>query len=253
VANDGAPPNPEFDEGVRPCFDFTTQGDQLTAKDVDWAFYACRDFQIGYIWNTYTAIRHVFHTDQFDRHVRPVDNLVRDIQQDNLPAVTWVTPRFELSDHPPWSTCYAQNWVTEVVNAVMRGPMWRHTAIFLTWDEWGGFYDHVVPPKVDNLGFGIRVPLIVISAFAARGLIDHTEGEFSSVNRFIADNWGLSHLTDRVKKTTNYRHVFEFDKPRRDPLPLSEVPGCRGLPFHALNDRSAWPPPFGTASPEPTV
>ena len=75
---------------------------------------------------------------------------------DRLPAVTWVTPRFELSDHPPESTCFAHNWLTDVVNAVMKSDEWEHTAIFLTWDEWGGFYDHVPPP--DGRRRRARVP-----------------------------------------------------------------------------------------------
>jgi len=239
------------DDGVPPCFTFKTQGDQLTDRNIDWAFYAARDYQVGYIWNAYAAIDHIFHSDEFGNHVRPVDNLVRDIKAGNLPAVTWATPRYELSDHPPWSTCYGHNWVTEIVNAVMQGPMWEHTAIFITWDEWGGFYDHVPPPKVDDLGLGIRVPLLVISPFAAKGLVDHEQGEFCSVNRFIADNWGLPHLTGRVARTTNYAHAFEFAKKPRDPVPLPPKPACRGEPFKALHDPDAWPSPFGDASPEP--
>jgi phospholipase C len=239
------------DPGVPPCFTFKTQGDQLIEANVDWAFYAAQDYQVGYIWNAYAAIDHIFHSDRFDRHVRPVDNLVRDIRSGNLPSVTWATPRYELSDHPPWSTCYGQNWVTQVVNAVMQSPMWEHTAIFITWDEWGGFYDHVVPPKVDDLGLGIRVPLLVISPFARRGLIDHEQGEFCSVNRFIADNWDLAPLTDRVRGTTNYSHVFDFRQRPRDPDPRPQVPGCQGERFRAYRDTAGWPPPFGSGTPQP--
>ncbi len=94
----------------------------------------------------------------------------QDIRAGRLPAVTWVTPRFELSDHPPESTCFAQNWLTDVVNAVMESDGWEHTAIFLTWDEWGGFYDHVPPPEVDDLGFGFRVPMLVVSPVREEGL-----------------------------------------------------------------------------------
>jgi phospholipase C len=232
------------EHGLRPCFTFTTQGDQLTERGVDWAFYAAQDFQVGYIWNAYAAIDHVFHTDEFERHTRPVDNLVRDIREGNLPPVTWATPRFELSDHPPWSTCYAHNFVTKIVNAVMRGPMWKHTAIFVTWDEWGGFFDHVRPPEVDVFGLGIRVPLLVISPFAKRGLIDHELGEFCSVNRFIADNWGLPYLTDRVRGATNYEHVFDFRGRPRDPDPRPIKRDCLGSVFETYNEYEHWPQPF---------
>ena len=131
----------------------------------------------------------------------------------------------------------------------MNSPMWkRGVAIFITWDEWGGFYDHVVPPKVDDLGLGIRVPLLVISPYAQRGLVDHEQGEFSSVNRFIADNWGLAHLTDRVARTTNYSHVFDFRKPSRDPDPQPPKLDCVGARWKTFHDTKEWPPPFGTAS-----
>jgi phospholipase C len=241
VASTDGVPMPGDDEGIPPCFSFNTQGEQLKAGGADWAFYAAKDSQVGYIWNAYAAVDNVFHDEgEWNKRIQPVDNLVRDIRQDALPSVTWVTPRYELSDHPPWSTCYGHNFVTKVVNAVMKSPMWkRGTAIFLTWDEWGGFYDPVAPPKVDNMGLGIRVPLLTISSYAQQGLIDNEQGEFCSVNRFIADNWGLSHLTDRVKNTTNYEHVFDFNK-KRDPEFRPIKQDCRGEPFKALYDRAAW-------------
>src|SRR2546421_8485215 len=137
------------------CFDFKTVGDQLTEKKIDWAFYAADKGQPGYFWNAFNGIAQVFHTDMWHEHVRSVDKLQGDIDAGALPSMTWITPRFQVSDHPPWSTCFAHNWVSDVVNRIMRSPMWKHTAIFITWDEWGGFYDHVLPPKVDELGLGL--------------------------------------------------------------------------------------------------
>ena len=84
----------------------------------------------------------------------------------------------------------------------MRSDMWEHTAIFLTWDEWGGFYDPIVPPAVDHVGLGIRVPLLTISPYTRRGVIDDERGEFSTPLRFISDNWGLEPLTDRIGTRT---------------------------------------------------
>ena len=86
----------------------------------------------------------------------------------------------ELSDHPPFSTCFAHNWLTKLVNGIMKSPMWPSVAIFITWDEWGGFYDHVRPPTLDGLGLGFRVPALVISPFAKRGYVDHGLGSSSS-------------------------------------------------------------------------
>ena len=143
---------------------------------------------------------------------------MRDIEANRLPAVTWATPRFELSDHPPFSTAHAHNWVTQIVNAVMRSDMWEHTAIFLTWDEWGGFYDPVLPEQLDHVGLGMRVPLLTISPYTRRGLIDTEPGEFSTPLKFISDNWGLPYLSQRIEETHAFEHVFDFSKRPRDPV-----------------------------------
>jgi phospholipase C len=198
--------------------------------------------QAGYFWNALNGIGPIFHADTFHEHTRPVGQLIADIEANRLPAVTWVTPRFELSDHPPFSTCFAQNWVTDVVNAVMRSDAWMHTAIFLAWDEWGGFYDHVLPPEMDGLGLGIRVPALVISPYARRGLIDHEVGEFSTPLKFIEDNWGLPHLTPRIERTHNFEHVFDFGRnPRTDAEPLGHLK-CYGNAFDFPENYPGWVP-----------
>ena len=231
------------------CFSFPTVGDELLKKGIDWAFYSADWGQAGYFWNAYNGIEQVFHTDLWHEHIRPVDNLLTDIEKDDLPSVTWITPRFELSDHPPWSTCFAHNWVTQIVNGLMRSPSWKHTAVFVTWDEWGGFYDHVKPPTVDPVGLGFRVPMLMISPYAKRGYVDDAQGEFSTPLKFIADNWGLSYLTPRIRDTHNFEHVFDFKKKPRDPDPLPPVSSCEGSPFTYIGHSKQWP--AGVPSPQP--
>jgi phospholipase C len=227
------------------CLDLPTVGDQLRKRDVDWRFYSPRWDQVGYIWNAFSAISHYIHDrDLWRHHITPVDDVVQDARLGNLPAVTWVVPRYELSAHPPYSSCFSHNWVTELVNAVMRSPVWRHTAIFLSWDEWGGFYDHVVPPGVDQIGLGIRVPMLVISPYAKKGFIDHAVGDFTSPLKFISDNWGLPYLTDRIRGTHNFRHVFDFRQKPRPPDPLPRMSGCLGHPYKTFNDVREWPRRF---------
>lgn len=227
----------------RPCFRFTTVGDQLTNEGIPWAYYAANRNQQGYIWSVFNSFDSVFETDLWDRHIRPVDNLLADIDAGALPAVTWITPRFELSDHPPWSSSHAHNWVTAVVNGIMRSHMWDHTAIFVTWDEWGGFYDHVPPPQIDQVGLGIRVPMLVVSPYAKRGYVDHELGEFSSPLRFIQDNWGLRHHTQRIRKTHNFAHVFDFRRKPRDPDIRPKVEATGRAFVHPETFRG-WPPEF---------
>jgi phospholipase C len=163
--------------------------------------------------------------------MHPVDRVVEDIRNGGLPSVTWITPRFELSEHPEYSFCHGENWSTQVIDAIMESPIWEETAIFLTWDDYGGFYDHVKPPQVDGFGFGIRVPMIVLSPYAKRGVVSHELGEFSSVLRFIEDNWGLSKLTHRDRRATPMLSAFDFTQEPREPLPLLERTDCRGPLF----------------------
>ena len=231
-------------DSTRPCFTFDTQGQQLSRKDVDWAFYAANERETGYIWNAYSAVDGVYNSDLWDAHIRDVDHLVRDIRAGKLPSVTWVTPRYEFSNHPPYSTIWAQNWATSVINEIMRSPIWNSTAIFVTWDEWGGTYDPVAPPKVDALGLGVRVPMLVISPWANRGMIDHEVGEFCSPHKFIADNFDLAYLTDRVRKTHNFEHVFDFHRATRNLLPPDPLPCLKPgpLPDTPPDANIGWPP-----------
>jgi phospholipase C len=106
-----------------------------------------------------------------------------------LPAVSWILPSGHRSEHPPMLISAGQKYVTSLINAIMQSPDWKSTAIFLAWDDWGGFYDHVVPPRVDRNGYGFRVPAMVISPFARHGFIDHQTLSFDAYNKFIEDDF----------------------------------------------------------------
>jgi phospholipase C len=226
------------------CFDFRSVPEQLEEAGVGWAYYSASPYQPGYFWNALNGIAGVYHTDLWrPETIRPVDRILQDVRAGDLPAVSWVTPRFELSDHPPESTCFAQNWVTDLVNAVMESDGWEQTAIFLTWDEWGGLYDHVPPPEVDDLGLGFRVPTLVVSPYARKGYVDDAEGEFSSPLKFIEDNWGLPYLTPRIERTHNFEHVFDFAaNARTDAQRLPSIDTCYGTPWdYPGDDYPGWP------------
>ncbi len=105
----------------------------------------------------------------------------------HLPAVSWICPNSRFSEHPPYDVKDGQAYVTSLINAAMQGPQWNSTAIFLTWDDWGGFYDHVAPPRVDVNGYGPRVPGLLISPYARRGFIDHQVLSFDAYAKFIED------------------------------------------------------------------
>jgi phospholipase C len=124
------------------------------------------------IWNPLPWFSTV-HQDHQLGNIVPMHDFFADARAGTLPEVSWLTPSNRVSEHPPALVTRGQAYVTSAINAIMSGPDWNSTAIFLAWDDWGGFYDHVVPPKVDGMGLGLRVPALVISPYARRGFIDH--------------------------------------------------------------------------------
>jgi phospholipase C len=141
------------------------------------------------------AFRTIAYTGQ-ESNIRTYPDFFQRAASGTLPAVSWIVPFRENSEHPTHPVNEGQAWVTQVVNAVMQGPkqQWNHTAIFITWDDWGGFYDHVVPPVVDNAGFGFRVPGIMISPWADRDLnIDDQTLSFDAYLKLIEDRFLNGH------------------------------------------------------------
>jgi phospholipase C len=129
------------------------------------------------------------HQDGQTANVQSSANFFLAAQGGTLPAVSWVVPNGVQSEHYPDRVATGQAWVTSLVDAVMSGPDWYSSAIFIAWDDWGGLYDHVVPPKVDALGYGLRVPGIMISPYARSGFIDHQVLSFDAYLKFIEDDF----------------------------------------------------------------
>jgi phospholipase C len=212
---------------VYPCFDFDTLADRLEEEGLSWKYYAPGQDQSGYIWSALDAIRHIRLTSLWQQHVVPTAQFVEDAQSGQLPTVSWLVVGSGLSEHPPASVCMGENWTVSQLNAVMSGPDWNSTVVFLTWDDFGGFYDHVAPPVVDNFGFGPRVPLLIISPWAKRGHISHTSLEFSSVLKFIEERFDLDPLTERDQDANDLIDSFDFDHLPREPL-LLQARKCPG-------------------------
>jgi phospholipase C len=140
------------------------------------------------IWNPLPLFGDV-QQDHEGSYVQPLESYFSAARAGRLPAVSWVTPSGPNSDHPPASVHQGQAYVTSIVNAAMKSPDWNSTAIFVTWDDWGGFYDHVVPPQVDGNGYGLRVPALVISPYAKKGYIDHQILSSDAYLKFIEDDF----------------------------------------------------------------
>ena len=249
----GSPPgDPENLTGAVPDYAWTDLTYLLHKHHVSWRYYVfkgsqpdCADNQMlckaipqnastPGIWNPLPW----FDTVQQDRqaqNVAPFGDFLTAARTGTLPAVSWLAPAQAVSDHPPALISKGQAYVTGVVNAVMRSPDWNSTAIFLAWDDWGGFYDHVRPPKVDANGYGLRVPGLVISPYAKRGYIDHQVLSFDAYLKFIEDDFlhgqRLDPKTDgrpdprpdvreRAKILGDLRKDFDFSQSPRRPLLL---------------------------------
>jgi hypothetical protein len=165
------------------------------------------------------AINHIRNTSLWKTNVF-ADNAFKVVaQHGNLPAVSWLVTG-PASEHPPASACVGENWTVQQINAIMSGPDWPSTAIFLTWDDFGGFYDHVPPPTDDMYGLGIRVPFLIISPYAKLGYVSHTQYELSSVLKFIEERFGLPALTARDAAANDLTDAFDFTQQPRNPLIL---------------------------------
>ncbi|MBV9440699.1 MAG: phospholipase [Candidatus Eremiobacteraeota bacterium] len=191
-----------------------------------------------YIWSPLLTASDV-HEAHHVANIRTLAQFVAQARAGTLPAVTWIAPGGLTSDHPPALVSVAQTYVTRLINVVMRSPNWESTAIFLAWDDWGGFYDHVPPPKIDAAGYGPRIPALVISPYARRGFVDHQQLSFDAYLKFIEDDFldgarldphtdGRPDRRPKVREDTpglgDLRADFDFTQPPRAPLILPEHP-----------------------------
>jgi phospholipase C len=179
----------------------------LYVKHISWAYYVqtgdqpdCDDdsaetcaavpqaYTTPGIWNPLPLFEDVQKDHQL-KNIKPLDSYIAAAKAGTLPAVSWITPSLADSEHPPSSVHQGQAYVTALINAAMESPDWDSTAIFLDWDDWGGFYDNIVPPNVDQNGYGLRVPALVISPYAKRGYIDHQVLSSDAYLKFIEDDF----------------------------------------------------------------
>ncbi len=137
---------------VFPCFGFSTLADDMQKANVSWKYYAPAKNEGGYIWSTLDAFGSIRNTSLWQSHVVNWTSFAQDAQSGKLPAFSWLVAPWQDSEHNTTPTCDGENWTVQQINAVMRGPDWSSTAIFLTWDDWGGYYDHVAPKTSISLG-----------------------------------------------------------------------------------------------------
>jgi uncharacterized protein (TIGR03437 family) len=171
-------------------------------------------------WNPLPAFPAVKNNPAQFAHLVNGGNFVNDAKNGALAQVSWVIPNQPQSEHPDASVTNGMNYVTTLVNSVMQGPLWNSTAIFISWDDWGGFYDHVNPPQVDKYGLGIRVPGLVISPFARQGYVDHKQYSFESWLKIVEERFGVNSLTSRDNNANDMYDAFDFTQSPRAPVVL---------------------------------
>jgi phospholipase C len=240
-----------------PCFDHATLTDLLDAQKISWKYYANAQTcgapgpcPTG-IWIAPNAIQHMCKpnvtppnatyctSSEWASNVVPGVQVLTDIANGQLPTVSWVIPDGKESDHAVSNTGEGPSWVGSVVNAIGQSQYWNNTAIIITWDDWGGWYDHVAPPVsgTNSYEMGFRVPLIVVSPYAKAGYISHAQHDFGSILKFIETNFGLSTIGPNAgfadSRSDDLADCFDFNQ---TPLTFTTIP-TKFDAKHFLNDK----------------
>ena len=200
------------------CMDHPTLFDELDAAGVSYRYYA---YTAGGLWNAPDAIQHLRFGPDWANVVTPDTTIYSDISNGTLPAVSWVMPTALSSDHSSVTNGSGPSWVASVVNAIGESQYWKSTAIFVTWDDWGGWYDHVAPQILDQDELGFRVPLIVISPWAKRGYVSHIHYEFGSILRYTEQRFGLQSIGTTDVRAKNLSDCFDYTQTPPPFTPIS--------------------------------
>jgi phospholipase C len=203
--------------------------DRLEEKGISWKFYVQNyEPELNYrsshlypmnrasqvIWVPLLSFDRFIDDPSLSSHIVNLDEYYDDLVNGTLPSVAFMVPSGP-SEHPPSSVLSGQRFVRTLLQRLMQSPYWSSSAFMWTYDDWGGWYDHVVPPTVDDYGYGFRVPALLVSSYARHGHIDSTQLDYTSMLKFIEENWGLEPLADRDRQANNFLDAFDFSSPPR--------------------------------------
>jgi phospholipase C len=227
-------PKPVLVQYVSEANQIQTLGDSMIQSGISWKYYdspmdpkgianAIVNGQVAAYWNTFRA-KNSSYTSEYMPHFVFRGQLLSDIGNGTLPSVSWVIPSAPVSEHAPANLTLGMWYVRYLVNAVMNSNYWKDTAIIISWDDYGGWYDHVAPPVIDQFGYGIRVPMLIISPYSKPGFIDNTVYSFDSILKFVEWNFGLHSLTSRDANANNLLNAFNFQQTPLGPdiIPLNQ-------------------------------
>ncbi|HEY1883135.1 MAG TPA: alkaline phosphatase family protein [Candidatus Cybelea sp.] len=218
-----------------PCFTYSTIAGGLDSKGVSWRYYSPKTGD-GYLWNAFDAIAKIRNGPDWQKHMSfPETKILNDVANGQLAGVTWVIPSNALSDHPGSKSKRGPSWVASVVNAIGKSKFWSSTAIFVIWDDWGGWYDDVSPQQQGFDGLGMRVPLLCISPFAKPGYVDHTPYRFGSILKFVEQRFDLPALGRSDSGAAAPLNCFDFKKKPSAFRPILAPYDVRDVEAHATN------------------
>ncbi|MEA2429048.1 MAG: hypothetical protein QOF37_2676 [Thermoleophilaceae bacterium] len=225
----GTPGN-EKDDTIPPQgFNQPTIFDRLEKKGVSWKFYVqnydsgitFRNRGVGdrgsqIVWVPLLNYARYLDNPKLASHIVDLDQYYVDLARGTLPDVAYIAPAGS-SEHPPGSIQAGERFVRTLINGLMRSHYWNSSAFMWTYDDWGGWYDHVAPPQVDKFGLGFRAPALLVSPYARQGHVEHTVLDFTSMLKFIEENWGVAPLATRDANANSIAPAFDFTKPPRAP------------------------------------
>ncbi len=210
------------------CWNPPTLGDELDDAGISWAYYASAiGKDEGSIWSAYQAIKHVYDGPDWTKDViSPQQRFFTDVAKGKLRSVSWVTPTFTNSDHAGSDSNTGPSWVASLVNAIGESPYWDSTAIFIFWDDYGGWYDPEPPAYADYDGLGLRIPMLIVSPYAKKGRVSHVHYEHGSILKFVEDTFGLQRLAaSDTRAASPQRDAFDFNRPPRAFVPIGSPHG----------------------------
>ena len=228
-------PGAEFNRIPEKGFgDIPTIFDKLQERGISWKYYI-KDYDPALNYRNLQELDYLPPQVQwvpllgFDRFLDDPDLYSRivdleeyyvDLENGTLPAVSYVL-LLGATEHPLSELTLGQRTTRTMVQMLMQSDVWESSALLITYDDWGGWYDHVSPPQVDEYGYGFRVPALLVSAYARQGYIDHTQLDHTSILKFIEENWGIEPLAARDAKANNFLSAFDFTIPPREPMFIS--------------------------------
>ncbi|HEY1976288.1 MAG TPA: alkaline phosphatase family protein [Candidatus Baltobacteraceae bacterium] len=236
------------DKQYHSCFDFQTIADLMDRKGVSWKLYIDAASRTSYV-SSFSVVKHIYESSDFtNKVVSPETTIFSDIQGGTLPAVSYVIGTFANSDHAGQKvpSSNGPRWVTSVFNAIGKSAYWKNSVVVLTYDDWGGWYDHVKPHTFNAFEAGFRIPLVIVSPYARRGYVSHRDHYMGSLLHFIEANWNLGSLHTSDARSDALDDCFDFAQ-----TPLRYVPVDAGNPLAVLVDADLdW---YGTHPTDPAL